>query len=435
MEHPVLAAWRVMRAAAAELTQAEAWSMSDEDIAAALDEARVATAMLAAAELVLVGQADSRNMGVREATTTAGWLRGRLRMHPGEASRMVKLATAMRAGCRATGVALATGALSAGHAQVITEVIEDLPPVDVLTKIRSEEFLIEQAAALDPLLLRQAGRALIETLTAVPDSDARLVRQREQRALSRVVAADGMVRYLAWLDPEADATVWAALGPLSAPRPAAAGELDPRSAGQRRADGLVAMGEIALTAGELPKSGGAKPTVHVTIGLDALQRRLSAAALLPTGEVLSPSATRRLACDARIIPVLLGGASQPLDVGRASRTVPAPMHAALVVRDQACAFPSCERLAAWCEAHHAEHWLDGGVTALTNLVLLCLEHHHAVHHQGWAVNIDSDGLPTFRAPPWIDPTQHPRRHHRYGLRQLGFDLNAGGGGGRKDSPG
>ena len=49
-------------------------------------------------------------------------------------------------------------------------------------------------------------------------------------------------------------------------------------------------------------------------------------------------------------------------------------------------------------------------------------HHHAVHHHGWTVTLDDDGLPAFRPPPWIDPDQTPRHHHRYTLRQTKFDL-------------
>ncbi len=79
---------------------------------------------------------------------------------------------------------------------------------------------------------------------------------------------------------------------------------------------------------------------------------------------------------------------------------------------------TCDNPPAWCEPHHIIHWCQGGPTAINNLVLLCPAHHSAVHHQGWTVTLDGDGLPTFRPPPWIDPTRTPRRHHRYHLGQL-----------------
>lgn len=162
---------------------------------------------------------------------------------------------------------------------------------------------------LDPLLLSAAGRALTETLTTTPDSDERLMRQHERRELTRMVAPDGMIRYLGWFDPEADATIFAALGPLATPRPAAEGVPDPRSPGQRNADALLDLARIGLAAGDLPQSGGVKPTMNVTINLAAVQRELAGAGLLSSGDVLSAAAARRVACDAKIIPIVLGGAS------------------------------------------------------------------------------------------------------------------------------
>lgn len=160
----------------------------------------------------------------------------------------------------------------------------------------------------------------------------------------------------------------------------------------------------------------------VTVGLDTLTGQITGAGLLPDGEPLSAGTVRRIACDARILPVVLGGASQPFDIGRATRTIPEPMRRALVVRDQACAFPNCNRPPPWAEGHHIVHWSAGGTTALNNLVLLCLKHHQAVHDHGWTVNFDAGGLPSFTPPRWIDPHQTPQQHHRYQLRQIGNHL-------------
>ena len=88
---------------------------------------------------------------------------------------------------------------------------------------------------------------------------------------------------------------------------------------------------------------------------------------------------RRLACDADIIPVALGGPSEVLDVGR-TQLVTAPLWRALVCRDQHCAFPGCTRPPLMCHAHHILHWLHGGHTKLANLVLLCGHHHRVIHH-------------------------------------------------------
>ncbi len=134
---------------------------------------------------------------------------------------------------------------------------------------------------------------------------------------------------------------------------------------------------------------------------------------------MSAATVRRLACDATVIPAMLGAASEPLDVGRATATTPTGIRRALIARDRGCAFPGCDRPPGWCDAHHCRHWADGGTTALSNLVLLCPQHHQAIHHHGWQVSIAGTGHPEFTPPPWLDPTQRPRaRAWREHLHEL-----------------
>ncbi|MGZ4619080.1 MAG: HNH endonuclease signature motif containing protein [Frankiaceae bacterium] len=90
------------------------------------------------------------------------------------------------------------------------------------------------------------------------------------------------------------------------------------------------------------------------------------------------------------------------------------------MRDRGCAFPGCDRPARWTQAHHIEHWSDGGATATDNCVLLCAAHHRAVHHSGWRVRIEPDHLPSFYPPAWIDPEQRARRNMRLLTAQRHF---------------
>jgi hypothetical protein len=106
----------------------------------------------------------------------------------------------------------------------------------------------------------------------------------------------------------------------------------------------------------------------------------------------------RLRAAIRLLPPALGGApTQPLEVGRTTRTVAPAQRNALVVRDGGCAFPGCDRPQSWCEAHHLHHWAHGGPTDLANLALLCWAHHRAVHEGGWQLGRDPDGR--LRATP------------------------------------
>ncbi|WP_344119555.1 HNH endonuclease signature motif containing protein, partial [Planosporangium flavigriseum] len=229
------------------------------------------------------------------------------------------------------------------------------------------------------------------------------------------VPGENRVRLSGWLDRESAAQVRAAIDPLSAPRPSA-GEPDVRTPGQRRVDALVEVCRIALACGELPANGGDRPQVVVTVGIDTLRQQVGAATL-DDGSSLPATAARRLACDAALLPAVLGSAGQVLDVGREQRLIKGPLRRALVLRDRGCAFPGCDRPPRWTDGHHIVHWADGGTTSLDNAVLLCGYHHRQVHHSPWQIRINpADGLPEFIPPTYIDPEQKPQRN-RYHRRQ------------------
>ena len=175
---------------------------------------------------------------------------------------------------------------------------------------------------------------------------------------------------------------------------------DPRTPDRRR--GHASADLVALAANADPTvSGGINVQLVVTTTLDTLKARPGQlgvrCATTETGHPLSAATTRRLACDATVIPMVLGSASEPLDVGRATRTIPTGIRRALSTRDGGCACPGCTRPPRWADGHHIQHWADGGPTTLTNLVLLCGHHHDLIHHTGWTVRITS-GRPVFPPP-------------------------------------
>ena len=85
------------------------------------------------------------------------------------------------------------------------------------------------------------------------------------------------------------------------------------------------------------------------------------------------------ACDAGVIPVVLGGAGEVLDLGRAVRLFTAAQTRRLWLRDRHCTYPGCGMPPQWCDAHHLGHWADGGPSDLANAALLCERHHTIVH--------------------------------------------------------
>lgn len=237
-------------------------------------------------------------------------------------------------------------------------------------------------------------------------------------------------------DPGGEAPV-SADDPMAAAADSEALRSDTRSRACRMLDALVAAASAALRVGDLPQLAGLPPQVIVTMQLgdllaglgrapalhDPVERdpaeghahsgtsggrsgRSSSAPIAPAGGVaLLPhagpvpiSAVRRLACDADLIPVVLGTDGRILDVGRQHRLVPAWMRLALIARDHGCTFPGCTIPATWCEAHHIASWLDGGTTSTDNSLLLCAGHHHLVHATDWTITRTASGI-RFR-PPW-----------------------------------
>jgi hypothetical protein len=403
-------------AALAEAADAALWSVADAELAGLVVAAGRLVARAQGLLLRLVGEADAREaLTAGGATSSAAFLRHRLRLSPSEAAACAKTARATRTVAAATGAACAAGRVTAGQAGVICRAVGELPAGPV--RGRAERTLLEQAATYDPVVLGRLGRRIAAHVD--PDAgeaaEAAALAQAEEQAARRVelsLSPDGEGG--SWLrgrlDAEGTVVVRAALDPLSAPRPCTAQGPDVRSAGRRRGEALIEVCRRVLAGGTLPATGGDRPLVVVTVPLATLRGAVGAGTL-EDGTPISAAAARRLACDAAILPAVLGGASQPLDLGRTRRLFTGPLRRALVLRDRGCAFPGCDRPPGWCEAHHIRHWADGGPTTLANGVLLCGAHHRLVEHGDWEVRLAADGIPQFRPPPWIDPHRRPRRNH------------------------
>ncbi|SCF09115.1 HNH endonuclease signature motif containing protein [Micromonospora chokoriensis] len=406
--------------AVAACVDAAVWSLPEHDLVAALDAAHRLQQRLAAVTLTLVREIDGRGTArTHGASSTAVWLRERLRMTVPAARRLVDLASTLDTGNPGIRQALAGGAVTLDQARVIADTAATVTTsagVEVADK--AVGVLVEWAGQFDPTLLRRMGTRILDhvapdladaaTAAALAAEDARATRDRH---LTISEQTGGRLRLTGTLDAETAALLRAAIDPLSAPT----GPDDGRSPGQRRHDALADVCRLALRTGELPDSGGDPAQIVVTTDYDALTRQLGSGAL-DIGLRLTPGTVRRLACDATILPAVLGGPGQVLDVGRQRRLVTGPLRRALVLRDGGCAFPGCDRPPRWCAAHHIRHWADGSPTNLDNAVLLCGHHHRHLHHSEWAVRLGDDGKPEFVPPAWLDPDQLPRRNHYHRRR-------------------
>jgi hypothetical protein len=300
------------------------------------------------------------------------------------------------------------------QARVIVRSLDALPddvPADV-TRL-AEETLVGYAVDFGPRELARLGRHVLEVVA--PD----LVDAAEGRRLEKLEAdartqtrltlrrlGDGTTRLSGRL-PDASATRLATyLEAFANPRKAE--QAEPETTGDpftrlpypRRLGEAMCQFLETVDASRLPLHGGDATTVVVTVSLDALRTEVAAATLLGgglvpgddlTGELISASDARRLGCNAKILPAVLDGQSEVLDLGRARRIFTAPQRKALLIRDGTCRAEGCDIPGTWSEAHHWIPWTSGGLTDLDNAVLLCSHHHHRAHDSAYAVGRMANG--------------------------------------------
>ncbi|HWM58117.1 MAG TPA: DUF222 domain-containing protein [Pseudonocardia sp.] len=316
----------------------------------------------------------------------------------------------------ATAAAFAAGAAGLRHVQVIARLLASpaarrLPP-DL--REAAEAQIAAHAGEYTPTQLHQLGTDLLTALDqngAEPDDHE--PEPTNELFLTRNPNGSGG-RIKGRFDDAALYDLVAAV--IDAKATPLTGD-DLRPLGQRQADAMAEVfGYVADHADTdlLPAAGGNRPHVNVHIRLEDLENR-ARAACLDFGGIATPAALRALCCDACVIPIVLDGSGQPLDVGRKTRTVPDGLRRAVAARDRGCAHPGCSRGPSWCQIHHIIPWERGGDTTLANLVMLCTVHHREIHSSGWAVHLDADGMPEFFPPAWIDPEQRPRRRPRLPL--------------------
>ena len=325
----------------------------------------------------------------------------------------------------ATGAALTSGTISVEHAAVVATALAELPTeLAEATRAAFEVEMVAYAQRVDPRELTIFGHHLLERIDPDTADDA-LAKQLERehreaarkRAATRFADGHGSVFYKFRVTEEDDTGIWPVLDTLAAPRPAGDGAQDTRTATQRLADAFVEAFALVSLDGGLPSNGDDRPRVLVTISLAELVTGLGAGLNLDTGAVLSPATLRRLACDAQVIPAVLGGAGQVLDLGHARRTFEGPARLAVIARDGGCIHAGCDRPARWCDVHHVVPWWRGGRTDQDNGVLLCGFHHRLYDDGTWSIRFTADGIPETVPPGWIDATRTPIRHTRFLTRR------------------
>jgi Domain of unknown function (DUF222)/HNH endonuclease len=403
-------------------------------------DARVASAarLAASAQEMLartVGEADAAGVADRAGCpSTRAWLTSRHGMSPRDAARTVGHASAMTPATEPARLAWARGEICGDKAEVIAHAVSELPEgVDPRRALAAQADLVARAGTMTVRELRREAGRLVEKVFDLDQAERirlETLAEQEQAAYEQATfrgrkGLDGIARFSGTMPNLAFDMLTANLDALSSPRrdrPRDGIRDDDTPGGDERAEQVpypVRLGRafcewVERTAAKgISLGDGVNATLVVTIDENDLRDRVGAAALA-SGDEIPVEELRRLACNADVLPMVLGSDSQPVDLGRASRLFSKGQKTALAARDGGCVFPGCERPPGWTEAHHVQPWSMGGKTDVRNGALLCGYHHRLVHRDdGWQIRIASDGVPEVIPPTRVDRKRRPIRHSRH----------------------
>ncbi len=301
------------------------------------------------------------------------------------------------------GAAVLDGRVNLDQAMVIARALDDLPSdssVSPEVRERAELHLIGLADDWAPTPLRRLARKVLEVVAPEisEEADRKALEQEEQLAAERTRLAltplgDGTTRLSGRISDAAAARLRTYLEAFASPRRTAI-EGDGERIPTPRLLGLALTDLLeALPADVLPAHGGTATTVTVHLDHDQLTASLekSGIATLETGDTITAAQARRLACQANILPAVLGGKSEVLDLGRTRRLHTAAQRKAIRLLHHQCQTVGCTVPAAWCETHHPHAWSAGGKTDLDNAALLCSHHHHRAHDARYLTKLMPNG--------------------------------------------
>src|SRR3954447_18539106 len=318
------------------------------------------------------------------------WLVEDVLMAGPEASRYVNLAKWLT-DFPLTREAFSTARISAAHAQAIVTALRWLS-ADYRAML--EPHVVERALVSPPEEIGPFVDALLEAVGLDTASDARRERRYAERGLDVGQTMDGQRSVAGTLTPEVGEKLEKALA-IAAEK---AGEHDERTLRQRQHDALGDIADAYLASVGEPACTGAPRTVIITMDLETLEGRLRDAWLsLPSGAQISPDTARRLACDAGIVPIVLGANGEILDIGKLDHEFTVAQRRAAWHRDGGkCAFPACRNRPG--QLHHIIWRSRQGPTSLDNAAWLCHYHHWLTHEGGWTLERAPD-----RSYLWTGP--------------------------------
>jgi hypothetical protein len=381
--HRVSAAIDAADAALAEVSDAPVWSMDAGQVSETLDALAAHEARTAALRARLLVHAEA--VEANESMRLPGWLARRHKLSRPEAHRRARVAKGLDRH-PLTAVALAESRVNDQQAEAILSGLAELPDdLDPDLTQKAEQHLIELAKDYDAKSLRGFARTILEVVA--PDlADAHLAKllerqERDAEDANRLRVWDtphGRVRGDFDLDGLSGTCLKKALFALAAPKHRASkGPLGERQPTAERLGQAFAEYVRRYPTTKLPKAGGLNATVIVLMDYDTLLGGIEAAKL-DTGQHISAALARRIACEAGIIPAVLGGTSEVLDLGRSRRFHSKAQRIKATIEQRGCTREGCDAPPAFTQMHHPTPWSQGGETN-RDAWMLCPPDHRAAH--------------------------------------------------------
>ena len=389
-------------------------SLGRDELPEVLSQLAVLEARVGALKLEVLAEADARRVADEEAATgTDAWAAKLTGTTRGVMAGGIWLANLLRTRYHATRAAFADGGINEAQARVIVRAAEDLPAaVTDEQRAAAEAGLVVKAVnGMNPRRLRHAARRMLDAINKelADEHEAGQLKKDEEQAeretwMSLHDNGDGTYSGRFVISELHGQMLAAVLEKLSAPRRLSrnrSGQVvnDPTPPGEGPT--LSWTERLGMAFGELiehlPTDGHGAVAASLLVNID-YKHLLDglASARLDTGAAISAREARRLACGAGILPVVLGGDSQPLDLGRERRLHTKAQRQALSLRHDSCATEGCERPFAWCEVHHPHTWSQGGRTDLDNALPLCHFHHRRAHDDRFTMRRLAGGEVRFR---------------------------------------
>ena len=312
--------------------------------------------------------------------------------------------------------ALADGLIGVEQTRIVVATIKGARNPDPGMLEEAKKALVEAGTVTEPKPFAGFAKSVAQALDldGKPDNEPS---DRVELTIGTRNPDTGMTGFKGQLDDIGVELLGKAIEGLANTTPGEDGTPDRRTPAVRRGQALKEVLTRYLNVGDAPTHGGERPHITLTMDFEDLKKRIGAA-YLELGGVISAGEVRLLACDAEIIPMVMGGKSEVLDVGRAKRLFTPAIRKAITQRDKGCTFPGCDRPPGWTDAHHVLSWLDYGDSSYENGCLLCRFHHTEVHKGNWKIKWGADGIPEFVPPIWVDPEQKPRRNNTHRITDL-----------------